>query len=151
MLNPLLVVWSLNVAPLAIVRIPEPASLTPYSGWSIQIDLDVRSRRRAAAAQLQRPPAVQRETRQLNAAPPGAIVVPAPLCVPPDNVDRPDTVSVPVPLRRPPDWVRPPSAMEPLGVSVPALIVSNPPIFELAAIAIVPPAIVIAVPAPVVS
>src|SRR5256885_11577122 len=35
-----------------------------------------------------------------SAAPPCAIVVPDPLCVPPDIVDDPDTVSVPVPFKR---------------------------------------------------
>ena len=36
MFNPLLVVWSLNVAPLPIVKIPEPGSLSRRSDWSIQ-------------------------------------------------------------------------------------------------------------------
>ena len=52
MLSPLLVVWSLNVAPLAIVRMPEPGSPGARVG-AVQVDLDMRSRRRAGAAQLQ--------------------------------------------------------------------------------------------------
>ena len=37
----------------------------------------------------------------LNVAPPCAIVVPAPLCLPPDSVDRPETVSVPAAVEQP--------------------------------------------------
>ena len=41
----------------------------------------------------------------LNAAPPCALVVPEPLCVPPENADAPVAVSVPLPLKSPPDRV----------------------------------------------
>ena len=69
---------------------------------AVQIDLDAGPCRRAGATQLQGPPAIQGEAGDESCAI-CAIVVPAPLSRPPDNVDRPDTVSVPVPLRRPDD------------------------------------------------
>ena len=63
-LKPLLVVWSLNVAPSAIVNIPEPISLTPVFGlvsfkliWT-NVPVAV-----LAPPKLQYPPAVQAKAR----------------------------------------------------------------------------------------
>ena len=101
--KPLLVVWSLNVAPLAIVKLPEPASLSAVFGlvsfkliWTkVPVAVLVPPNWRV------RPPSSPKP--ELNAAPPAAFVVPDPLCVPPENTDRPDAVNVPVPLSSPPD------------------------------------------------
>ena len=116
MSNPLLVVWSLNVAPLPIVKVPVPTLLVPFSwswtkvpvavlvppNWSVRVPSTVKP-------------------VDVNDAPPWAIVVPDPLCVPPDNDDSPATVNVPEPFRRPPDWVRAPIVGLPEKVKVPAL------------------------------
>jgi hypothetical protein len=144
--KPLLVLWSLNVAPPAIVRIPEPGAMLSFSRIWTNVPLAVL----APPSCSVRPPSSLKLV-EVNAAPPCAIVVPDPSSVPPDKLDIPDTVSVPDPLRRPPDWVSAPTLMKLSDVSVPPLMVSNPPMLELAAISIAPPAIVIAVLAPVVS
>src|ERR1700740_2821491 len=47
----------------------------------------------------------RRSPGDVKPAPPCAIVVPEPLSVPPDKLDRPETVSVPEPFSDPPDWV----------------------------------------------
>ena len=106
MVSPLAVVWSLNVAPLAIVRFPEPVSLNPVLGsapfrliWPL-VPVAVLAPPNCNV----RPPSSEKFV-VLNKAPPCAIVVPDPLSRPPDNVDRPDIVNMPVPLRRPEDWV----------------------------------------------
>ena len=94
MSNPLLVVASLNVAPLSIVNVPEPAALVAFRSISTFVPVAV-----LVPPSCNVRPASSPKPVELNAAPPCAIVVPVPLCVPPDNVDKPVTVSVPVPLR----------------------------------------------------
>ena len=87
---------------------PDPASLTPVFVATVQINLGGGSRHRTDAAQLQRAsPRGVEAVVELNAAPPAAIVVPAPLSSfsLSENVDRPDTVNVPVPFSSPPDCV----------------------------------------------
>src|ERR1700676_10775 len=123
MLNPLLVVWSLKVAPLPIVKIPEPGLLLPFNWMKTNVPAAVLVPPSCSV----RPPSSVKPV-ELNAAPPCAIVVPDPLCVPPDNVDRPVTVNVPDPLRRPPDWVSAATeAFDVLRPNVPALMFSALP------------------------
>ena len=62
-------------------------SLAGIRVGAVQIDLDTSPRRRAGAAQLQRPTTIERKARRLNDAPPCAFVVPEPLCVPPEKFD----------------------------------------------------------------
>ena len=101
----------MNVAPLPIVSVPEPGSLTPVLGlllfrliWTL-VPLAVLVPPSCSV----RPPSSPKFVK-VNAAPPCAIVVPEPLCVPPEKLDAPVTVSVPVPLSSPPDCVSPPVA-----------------------------------------
>ena len=68
------VVWSLNVAPLAMVKVPEPGSLPPLS-W---ICTGVPVARLVPPNFSVRPPSSEKPV-ELNVAPPCAIVVPAPL------------------------------------------------------------------------
>ena len=109
MFNPLLVVWSLNVAPSAIVNVPEPVSLTPVFGlvsfkliWT-NVPVAVLAPPNCST----RPPSKPKLVK-VNAAPPCASVVPDPPCVPPENAEAPVTVSVPAPLSKPPDCVSAP-------------------------------------------
>src|SRR5581483_2873256 len=116
MFSPLLVLWSLNVAPLPIVRMPEPGLLLPFS-W---IWTDVPVAVLAPSSCSVRVPSTVKPV-EVNAAPPCAIVVPDPLCVPPDNVDSPVTVKIPEPLRRPLLSTRAPTLIWPFSVNVPPL------------------------------
>ena len=102
MVRPLLVVWSVNVAPLAMVRMPEPASLTPVFGLAAfrLIWTNVPVAVLAPPNCSVRPPSSPKPVK-LKAAPPVANVVPDPLCVPPENDDAPVAVSVPEPFSWP--------------------------------------------------
>ena len=128
MFRPLIVVWSVNVAPLAIVRMPEPASLTPVFGlvafrliWTC-VPVAVLLPPSCSV----RPPSSPKFVL-VNDAPPDAIVVPDPLSVPPENADGPPVaVSVPLPLSSPDDCASEPVITVPLKVAVPPVNVSNP-------------------------
>ena len=86
--NPLLGGLIIERCSATIVSMPEPGSLTLVFGLALfRLIETVVPRRRAGAAQLQRPTTIQPKTVELNAAPPCASVVPDPLCVPPDKVD----------------------------------------------------------------
>ena len=105
--RPLVVVWSVNVAPLAIVSVPEPGSLKPLLGlplfrliWTL-VPLAVLVPPSCSV----RPPSSPKPVK-VNAAPPCAIVVPEPLCLPPEKLEAPVAVSVPVPLSSPLDCVK---------------------------------------------
>src|SRR5579872_3184582 len=122
MFSPLLVLWSLNVAPLPIVNMPEPGLLLPFSWIWADVPLAVLV---ASSCSVRVPSPVK--PVEVHAAPPRAILLPDPLCVPPDSVDSPVTVKIPEPDRRPPDWVRTPIVVvAPDNVRVPALIAIAP-------------------------
>ena len=131
MFNPLFVVWSLNVAPSAIVSVPEPTSLTPVFGFESfrLIWTNVPVAVLAPPNCSTRPPSNPKLV-EVNAAPPCASVVPDPPCVPPENAEAPVTVSVPAPLSKPPDCVSAPVvAFEPPTFSVPLVMFSALPRF----------------------
>ena len=140
MLRPLLVVWSVNVAPLAMVRVPEPASLTPVFQLAA-----FRLIRTTVPVTVLAPPSCSvwppssPKFVKLNAAPPVANVVPDPLCVPPENDDAPVAVSVPDPFSWPALWVRFPADACPFATRVPAFSEINPSMFALFEIVNVPP------------
>ena len=82
------VVASVNVAPFRIVSVPEPASLRPVLGLALfkpMLTLDPFAVLAPPSFNV-RPPSSPKPV-EVNVAPFCAIVVPEPLCVPPEKFD----------------------------------------------------------------
>ena len=142
MINPVVVVVSsLNVAPLRIVSVPEPASLSPLFGLVAFRSIVAVAPFDALVAVLVPPSCSVRPPSSPKLTGPGlplpkltpacTIVVPDPLWVPAVNrLPVPVTVSVPEPLSSPPVCVSEPVVTvwvaKVLKVAVPPVTVSKP-------------------------
>src|SRR5262245_47801436 len=136
--NPVVVVVSsLNVAPLRIVSVPEPGSLPPVFGLVAFRSITAVPPFDALIAALVppscsvRPPSSPKLTGPAlplpKLTPPCTSVVPDPLSVPEViKLPVPVTVSVPEPFSSPPDCVSEPVLTVPLNVAVPPVTLNEP-------------------------